>query len=371
MTGSDNARRPSRAASESRMTLQALRLEHPHLFILDPADAAGVGVYLHRHGLLGRGETVTRLERAGEGNMNCTLRAYTASRTLIVKQSRPWVEKYPQFAAPWDRAIVEAEFYRIIAHHPHVAAFLPTLLFSDPDSRVLVIEDLGDGGDYTRIYRGEVLDSHTVLPLADFLSGLHGAFPPGGRHPPLPNSEMRTLNHAHVFAIPLQPDNGLDLDTLAPGLRAAAAPLLAPSKFHDEVVRLGREVYLADGPTLVHGDFFPGSLVRTGTGPRVIDPEFCHFGRAELDVGVLLAHLILGAQPRALWLAFRDRYVAPPSFEDGVARQLAGIEIMRRLIGYAQLPNAWDLAARVALLNLARDLVLVPGTPPPPWPCLS
>ncbi|MGE3309476.1 MAG: phosphotransferase, partial [Limisphaerales bacterium] len=269
------------------MTPQTLRREHPDLFLLDPSDVEGAGAYLARHGLLGPEEVVTQLERAGEGNMNCTLRAFTPSRTLIVKQSRPWVEKYPQFEAPWDRAVVEAEFYRIVSDHPRVAAFLPNLHFADPESRVLVIEDLGEGGDYTGIYlHGEILTADTLLRLAEFLSGLHGAYPPGTAHPPLPNSEMRALNHAHVFDIPLRRDNGLNLDALAPGLRSAADPLLAPSKFHDEVTRLGREIYLADGPTLVHGDFFPGSILRTASGPRVIDPEFCHFGRAELDVGV-------------------------------------------------------------------------------------
>ena len=36
--------------------------------------------------------------RAGDGNMNCTVRVTTGTGTLIVKQSRPWVEKYPRFA---------------------------------------------------------------------------------------------------------------------------------------------------------------------------------------------------------------------------------------------------------------------------------
>ena len=30
--------------------------------------------------------------------------------------------------------------------------------------------------------------------------------------------------------------------------------------------------YLEDGETLVHGDYFPGSWVRTGAGVAVIDP---------------------------------------------------------------------------------------------------
>ncbi len=342
------------------MTPQTFRSTYPHLFFLDPKDLAGVTAYLQRVGFLAGKETVHRMEPAGDGNMNCTLRAYTNSRTFIIKQARPWVEKYPQFAAPWDRALREAEFYRLVATLPHVAPYLPTLHGADPESRVLILEDLGNAGDHTSIYRGETLTSDLVRQLAEFLSHLHGAFPAGAAHPPLQNQEMRQLNHAHIFVIPLQPDNRLDLDTIQNGLQAAAHRLKSSPEFCHEISRLGRDIYLADGPTLIHGDFFPGSLLRTPRGPRIIDPEFCHFGRAEYDVGVLLAHLFLGAQPIELWLDFRAQYAAPPGFEDLLVHQIAGVEIMRRLIGYAQLPLIWGFQARLALLKLSYDLVLQP-----------
>jgi 5-methylthioribose kinase len=342
------------------MTPQAFRAANPHLFFLDPADLSGANAYLTRRQLLHDGESIVRLEPAGDGNMNCTLRAFTQTRTLIIKQARPWVEKYPQFAAPWDRVLREADFYRLAATRPDVNRFLPKLLAADAESRVLVLEDLGQAGDYTGIYRGETLSGETVLHLADFLSSLHGAFD-GDPHPPqVRNQEMRQLNHAHIFAIPLQEDNRLDLDTIQPGLQAAANRLKASTTYRNEVARLGSEVYLADGPTLIHGDFFPGSLIRTAQGPRVIDPEFCYSGRPEYDVGVFLAHLFLGAQPIELWLALRARYHAPRGFEDRLVHQIAGVEIMRRLIGYAQLPLIWGFQARLALLKLSHDLVLQP-----------
>lgn len=45
-------------------------------------------------------EVVEGVEREGEGNMNCVVRVMTSRRSFILKQSRPWVEKYPGFAAP-------------------------------------------------------------------------------------------------------------------------------------------------------------------------------------------------------------------------------------------------------------------------------
>ncbi|MBK8314154.1 MAG: hypothetical protein IPL01_09085 [Acidobacteria bacterium] len=61
-------------------------------------------------GWLNTDERVISAGKAGEGNMNYTLRVETSDRSFILKQARPWVEKYPQVSAPWDRAIVEGSF---------------------------------------------------------------------------------------------------------------------------------------------------------------------------------------------------------------------------------------------------------------------
>ena len=46
------------------------------------------------------GERVIRIESAGERNMNLVLRIHTSERTVILKQSKPYVRKYPQIPAP-------------------------------------------------------------------------------------------------------------------------------------------------------------------------------------------------------------------------------------------------------------------------------
>ena len=342
------------------MTPHTFRELHPDLFFLDSSNPTDLEKYLRDRSLLQPNESIVRLEKAGDGNMNCTLRLATAKRSLIVKQARPWVEKYPQFAAPWDRTLQESEFYQLTSQVPGLSEFMPRLIHSDSQARLLVLEDLGEGGDFTGIYRGETLAATTIQQLASFLSILHSAFLDCSPMPSLPNREMRALNHAHIFAIPLQRDIPLNLDAIQPGLQAAANQLKASTEFCSEVAKLGRDLYLADGRCLIHGDFFPGSLVRTPNGPRVIDPEFCFFGHAEFDVGVLLAHLFLGAQSLDLWRAFQQRYVPPMGFNEDHALQLAGVEIMRRLIGYAQLPMIWGAHTRVSLLNLAHGFVLQP-----------
>ncbi len=303
-------------------------------------------------------EPITAVGRAGEGNMNCTLRVRTDRRSVIVKQARPWVEKYPQFAAPWDRALREADFYRLVLQAPEAAALMPALLAADAGSRLLVLQDLGDAGDYTDLYLGATLDPSELTTLARYLAALHGVRAESPA-PPLANREMRALNHAHLFDLPLRPGGGPDLDAITPGLADVAEDLRADAALRAEVKRLGKAFYLEDGPCLIHGDFFPGSLVRTPAGPRVIDPEFGFFGRAEFDVAVFLAHLLLAEQPSAIVSAWLE--MNRDTADESLVLPLAGVEIIRRLIGYAQLPLRCGLATRTRLLRHAAELIWNPA----------
>ena len=64
----------------------------------------------------------------GEGNMNYTLRVRTNGRSIILKQARPWVEKYPVIDAPDERAVVkQTSTKRSDAFSESPAACLPCL----------------------------------------------------------------------------------------------------------------------------------------------------------------------------------------------------------------------------------------------------
>lgn len=320
-------------------------------------DPEGTERTLRALGWLDPGEEVVRIARAGEGNMNLVLRVATDRRSMIVKQSRPWVEKYPSIEAPADRMLVEMAFYDAVRDHEGLAAGLPRLLAADRGLRLAAFEDLGDVVDFTSMYADGAEGNGALAWLAGWLSALHGAPFPDPLRRDLANRAMRRLNHAHLFDIPLRPDNGLDLDAITPGLQAPADRLKSDRAYRDAVVELGR-LYLEDGPVLLHGDFYPGSWVRGADGPRVIDPEFCFFGPAEYDVGVLVAHLFFA---RVADDAIRDvlsAYTPPAGFDGELAGRFAGMEVMRRLIGVAQLPMVRTLDEKEALLGRSRSLVL-------------
>ena len=89
----------------------------------------------------------------------------------------------------------------------------------------------------------------------------------------------------------------------------------------------------------------------------LIDPEFSFGGKPEFDLGVFYAHLILSGHDDALLARWLAQTVDAPGRDATLTRQFAGVEIMRRLIGVAQLPLALTLPAKAALLTRSRELV--------------
>ncbi len=319
-------------------------------FYLTEEDPARVGTYLTERGYLIPGETIITIKKAGEGNMNLALRVVTSRRRFILKQSRPWVAKFPELAAPVERLLVERDFQHAIHGDHFLSAHMPELLKADADNFVLLLEDLGPVGDMSTVYAREAAVSRTQLTtLLQFAGKLHAlrpaAFPA--------NHALKVLNHAHVFDLPLRPDNGFPLEAIYPGLAAVARPYQHDPALRAAVGALGN-TYLTGGDSLIHGDYYPGSFLEAEDGVYVIDAEFAHLGRPEFDIGVLMAHLLLSRAPEKRILQIDHDYPKPMGFEAALARKFCYVEIIRRLIGIAQLPVSLSLEERGSLLARAR-----------------
>lgn len=322
-------------------------------FTLDANDLSGLAQYLQDRRWIAPDEQIKAASKPGEGNMNYTLRIRSSFRTFILKQSRDYVEKYPQIPAPVDRAVTEGNFYERIQHHDFLRSYTPELMHLDPEAHVIMLEDLGESSDFTSLYQeGHEIASADLMALLRFVSVLHNEFTAQPGHSPLPNREMRALNAEHIFTYPFLPDNGLDLDQITPGLQALASRYQKDDKLKAAAQHLSED-YLSDGRSLLHGDYYPGSWLKTLEGVRVIDPEFCFFGSPEFEIGVLMAHLYLAEQPQVLIDLVAVEYERPANFDQAKLDAYLGIEIMRRLIGLAQLPLSLDLPRKEALLEMA------------------
>ena len=320
--------------------------ENPDFPWLDPERKEELGDYLATAGLLEQNETVLRCTRVGDGNMNLTLWIETSSRQFILKQARPWVEKYEHIAAPWNRSRFEADFYRKAATLPGVGDRMPTLLGSDPAAKILLLEALPDSSDLTTAYsRGpaqykpSTLSHSEIEELAQYLSALHTGTH-GLSETRFSNPEMRQLNFEHIFVIPFQEDNGLDLEALETGLQAGVSALRNDRELMQAVQETG-ENYRNREVCLVHGDYYPGSWLRSSLGLRIIDAEFGFLGEPEIDLGCAVAHFALAQEPWTQARAFLAAYqgITPVAvFRNRAVARYAATEVIRRIIGVAQLP---------------------------------
>ncbi len=317
---------------------------------LSAQQTDAVAAYLADIHFLLPGEEITGIGVPGEGNMNVTLRVLTTRRNFIVKQSRPWVARFPQLAAPEERILIEREFYRATRAEHFLSGHMPELLRADAGNFTLIFEDLLDADDMVYVYEPDQSFTRSQLStLLEFAARLH-ALPVDSFDD---NLALKTLNHAHIFDLPFRPDNGFPLDAIYPGLAEVARPFQHDTRLRSAVARLGEE-YLKTGTTLIHGDYHPASFLDNESRVYVIDTEFAHLGRPEFDIGILMAHLLLSRATEKRILQIDTDYRKPAGFDAGLARRFSQVEIMRRLIGIAQLPVSITLDERRQLLERAR-----------------
>ena len=318
-----------------------------------------VEVYLKEQQWITPEDKVLALEKPGEGNMNVVVRVKLEEGSLILKQSRPFVQKYPQIPAPIERVAIESRFYDLVSENEQLDTFLPGVIGYDETLYIFALEDLGAGADYTFLYQkgqaGVLSEIETAVKFLYELHGIHFSEKEIDNFPD--NLALRTLNHEHLFVYPYLLDNGFDLDTVQEGLQEVAMIYKQDEVLKKEIEQLGDQ-YLSSGTTLLHGDFYPGSWLRVKNGFRVIDPEFCFFGPAEYDYGVMVAHLKMAQLPAATITAALKHYPTTGSdFNQKLANQFVGMEILRRIIGLAQLPLDLSLDERKNLLAEAAQLV--------------
>lgn len=283
--------------------------------------------------------------------MNVIVRAKTNQRTFILKQSRPYVEKFRQVEAPIDRITVEHQFYQALKGGT-ITAHIPRILGYDAQNHLLMLEDLGQCEDMTSVYRLRQIDSERVETLVSILSMIHRTKAPKNFPD---NHRMRQLNHQHIFVLPFLEHNGFPLDDVQIGLQQLSLPYKSDPELKTVVGSVG-ERYLSRGEILLHGDYYPGSWMTAGDRIYVIDPEFGFVGFKEFDLGVMAAHLIMATADRAHLETLARLY--GEYIDESLMAKVAGIEIMRRLLGLAQLPLERTLEEKDYLLRTAYKLIL-------------
>ena len=293
-------------------------------------------------------EKILKIDIPGEGNMNLVIRVYSSLRTFIVKQSRPFVQKYPFINAPLNRIQVEKIFFEAIKDE-YINKYFPEVLLYDENNKILILKDLENSKDMLSIYNSkEIENDDGIIKIVEILEGIHSTkikidYPL--------NYELRKLNHEHIFMIPYSKDNIIE-----EGLKEVFEDLVN-DKEYIKAVKLLSDKYLEKGDSLLHGDYYPGSWLKNDKNEIfVIDPEFSYIGLREFDLGVMSAHLIIKTGDLNIISRIKNYY--PSKIKINLMRQFAGVEIIRRIIGVAKLPIYRSINEKIHLIKIAKSLVV-------------
>lgn len=334
--------------------------QFPNAHFFDESNLDNLSAYLLQRGLIGDDEKLVSTEIPGEGNMNFVRRVTTDKQSFILKQTRPWVEKYPDIEAPVERQKVEATYYKMIASDPFFSPYSPKLLDYDPQNLVIVFEDLGEGSDFTYLYnKSQKIDEASLNFLVSYISHLHNADLQNQKEQFPSNQALKQLNHEHIFNYPYLAENGFDLNAIHPGLQDLSMKVKVDDSLKLKILELGKK-YLSSGSVLIHGDFYPGSWLKVGHKVKVIDPEFAYFGYPEFDIAVMTAHLLMSGMKLEEIKTVLKNYKKRSDFDYDSYAGFCGTELLRRIIGLAQLPLDLTLNEKSELIDLAVDLINLP-----------
>lgn len=363
-----------------------------------------------------------------DGNLNAVYLVEGTADGVCVKQSLPYVRvAKDEWPLSVDRAFFESEYMQRTG--PFVPGLVPQFLHFDSALRVIVMERLQPHRILRRELIAGRRHEGVAHAVADFAaaalfytSDITNTFERKFRDVALfsRNHDLQRITLDLVFTDPFQVHArnrhaSPQLDAVAQSLRDDAGLKAVVARY--------RNHYLAKPQALLHGDLHSGSVMVAGGDTRVIDGEFAWVGPIGFDTGMFIANLLLawyakaghGAhspdpaqttasyrdwildEMRSFWRRFHSQFLVhwnayrgtsdgyPQShFSDGAdlaavqqayledvwtdTLGFAGIEIIRRTIGFSQVADfevIADVDARARLqaaaIDLARDLLLRPA----------
>ncbi|TFE72054.1 methylthioribose kinase [Methylacidiphilum caldifontis] len=299
----------------------------PDLFLLEE-QLPKIEIYLKKIHFLGPKETILSLSTCPAPCIDKSIRVITSQRTFILKQSRPWIECCPSSRAPLSRIFKEAEFYTICSKDSFLKAYVPSLLFVDSTNYLLILSDIGEK-NFPAIDENNLFSIEELDLLLEFLSYLHHTFYKKKLIVRFENQAMRKYHWRNLFITSMKAKktalNSKDDETIYELKRK----FLADWNFYSAMKHAGFQ-YLDQGPTLIHGNFLPSSWIRTETGVGIINFESMICGRPEIDLGLLLAHLLLLGLTEHFLHAL-NHYKQLMVFDTDFAFRIAGVEIFRQV----------------------------------------
>lgn len=317
-------------------------------------------------GLAGPDEAVA-VEAAGDGNINWVRRIRLAGgKSLIVKQARLALEKFPEYEVSTERIVFEARYLER-ARPFDFDRVLPEVRAFDPAQRILVLEDLAGAERLDEALARARDISEPMTRMARFLARVHRETRGAGAElaSEFPNEAMRRLHGDHIFLLPYREEFP------APPETAARAQQIRADTELTGIAERAYESYLRPTGPLVHADVQPTNLLLRPDGPKLLDAEIAHAGDPAFDIATLIAHLVLpaavrgdlaAARPvaRGVWRAYSEEHGAAGRASLADVLRYAGLELVRRTVGAARVRFVESDASGLAVLELGTSWIRSP-----------
>ncbi|MGZ9586925.1 S-methyl-5-thioribose kinase [Paenibacillus marinisediminis] len=342
----------------------------------------------------------------GDGNLNYVFRLVDTrtNRSIIIKQAGPVARISDEFIVSPDRNRIESEILKL--QYELAPGLVPIMYKYDPIMNCCVMEDLSDH----EIMRKALLDhkrfplfaehistfmANTLLLTSDIVMNHKEKKEQLKR---FINPDLCEISEDLVYTEPFYdcPRN----DVFERTREFAKSYLWEDEELLLETAKLKFE-FMNHAQSLLHGDLHSGSIFIKEDSTKIIDPEFAFYGPAGYDVGNVVAHLLFAyvnadsvmkdeaaREQQKAWLitclvdvidlfrekfmklyheAATDRVAKIPGFDvyylNGIisdAAAVAGMELIRRIIGLAGVKDVTSIADPTARAR-AEKLLLVIG----------
>lgn len=264
----------------------APQIKNPKYPFLSSTEPEALVDYFSARNILRPGERIKRVSAASARARNTVLRISTSERSLVLKQFRDWPDNGRHAPSVRERFQAECLFHDAGRVDRRLGGALPGQLHCDARAGCVVFSDAG-----VRSTRSPTLSTADTRALAWFLISLHHhsqSLPARARYR---SDDLVQWQVQRLFGRFSAKDSS---DVPGPLDKALTSSLVLRRALRD-----AKDALLAEGTSLVHGDFLPWNWAGKTGSLKVIDAECSFYGCPELDAGAFLAGLLLSKQSGA------------------------------------------------------------------------
>ena len=237
------------------------------------------------------------IKEVGDGNLNLVFFVESKKNSICIKQPLPYLRVLKDWPLTLKRSYYESEYMNI--HSNHVADLMPKIYDFDPELCTITMEKLSPhiimrhglinatkyekfAEDISTFMAKTLFFTSDLYLKADQKKELNSRF--------IMNTELCKITEDLIFTDPYMYNKNNRWTT--PHLDKQKKEIENNDDLKIAVSRL-KIKFMSESQSLLHGDLHTGSIMVSENDTKVIDPEFAFYGPMGIDIGALLANLLM------------------------------------------------------------------------------